>query len=197
MIFAAITQTPPEATAGSITYNIVAYPTITSPYSVSGTITTNGATGTALDGTDITGWDITVTQGTTPIFELTPTNSDNITSIFDATATTITVPTTSGQSIQFATTDIPSSQDINWLRNDDNTITYLGTDVSILPFGQSIWNGLLPTNQSPVATATAIPEPSTGVLVGIGAVHALPYVQHRKRQSRHARGDVGRSEPAE
>ena len=57
LILAAISQTPPEVGAASITYDVVNYPTLQNGYTVSGTITTNGATGTSLPGSDITSWD--------------------------------------------------------------------------------------------------------------------------------------------
>jgi hypothetical protein len=62
MILAVQSQTPSEATAASITYNVVNYPIPEDGFTITGTITTNGATGTALPAADITSWNITATQ---------------------------------------------------------------------------------------------------------------------------------------
>jgi hypothetical protein len=79
------------AHAGSVTYNVVTYPTDQNGYTVSGTIQTNGDTGTALPGSDITSWDITIRSGATTILEVTPSNTSNGTVTFDATPTEITI----------------------------------------------------------------------------------------------------------
>ena len=63
------------AARADLIYTINAYPDVTSPYTVSGTITTNGATGTSLPGSDIIAWDITISQASSTIVEITPTNS--------------------------------------------------------------------------------------------------------------------------
>jgi hypothetical protein len=87
LLLAGIALIATEGIAASITYSIVPYPTITNPYTVTGTITTNGATGTNLPGADITSWDITITSPTTSI-TMTPTNSiNNPPNLFDATTT--------------------------------------------------------------------------------------------------------------
>jgi len=51
---------PAEVAAGSITYNVVNYPDLQNGNTVTGTITTDGATGSNLPGTDITLWNITI-----------------------------------------------------------------------------------------------------------------------------------------
>ena len=57
LILVAISLIPTEVGADSITYNVVNYPALQNGYTVSGTITTNGAIGTALPSTDIMSWE--------------------------------------------------------------------------------------------------------------------------------------------
>ena len=60
---------------GGLTYDIVDYPSISTPYTVSGTITTNGDTGTLLPSSDIVSWDITIFRGASIIASITTVNS--------------------------------------------------------------------------------------------------------------------------
>jgi hypothetical protein len=193
-----------SAKSANLTYNIVAYPTITSPYSVSGTITTNGATGTQLPATDIIGWDITVAQDSNQIFDITPTTSGILeNSTFDATTTTITVGTFTntnlGDNITFYLITHPYNY-LEWsgpTQSDGDVYYGMFFEETHFPVYYSYWYGHFTSIQDPVAIEVSVPEPSTGVLAGFGAVSALAYAQKRKRQTRHARGDGGRSEPAE
>ena len=176
----------PAARAG-MSYAIVDYPTITSPYTVSGTITTNGATGTQLPTSDITGWDITVRKGTSLIFELTTSNSINLPSTFDATTTALSVGTAEGEGVDFV--NIQTGNNVAWATPPNTTqqVEYVAHQ-GVLPHQTTLFSGFLPSFQSPVATASAVPEPSTTVLTGIGAgtVIACVLVRKRREQRRQA-----------
>jgi hypothetical protein len=177
LILAGMTLTPTEVGAGSITYNVVDYPTLQNGYTVSGTITTNGATGAALPGTDITAWDITITMGSTTIFTLTPSNSINFTSTFDATTTAITAATLSDRILFAQTAGVPFIQ----YENAEATIEYLAETL-----GQTLWINFTLPSASPVA---AVPEPSSAVLASIGAIVAVlayGWSRHRRVQRRQA-----------
>ena len=172
------------AAKGDIIYNIVDYSNITSPYTVSGTITTNGATGASLPATDITAWDITVSSGSGTIFEFTPSTSLVFAS-FEATLQSITVGT------------FPEGVDFR----SNNSVFFMqwehdfGADSSNFSLTQnaaSLWAGDLPTADSPVATASAaVPEPSSAFIAGIGAgvVIACGLVRKRREQRRPAAAD--------
>lgn len=68
LILAGIALSTPEATAGSVVYSMVDYPSLQNGYSVGGTITaTNGS---------ISAWDITISQGTDLLVTFVPNNSN-------------------------------------------------------------------------------------------------------------------------
>jgi hypothetical protein len=150
----------PPASGGSITYNIVNYPTLQNGYSVSGTITTDGTTG-SITATDITTWDISVTISGSPLFTQTPSDSYFIgLGSFQATTTTIAAPAEAG----FEATN-------------DNTIFWNG-DADLYegfygPAGVAggLWRSSWPKSNI-VATSAAVPEPSAIALLAMGALGA-------------------------
>jgi hypothetical protein len=179
------------AAKGDVIYNIVDYSNITSPYTVSGTITTNGATGVGLPATDITAWDITVSSGSSTIFEFTPSTSQ-VFAKFEATLQSITVGT--------------FPEDVDFRSNDDVFFMQwehaFGADQSNFSGtqnGVSLWFGVLPTADSPVATASAVPEPSSALIAGIGAgvVIACGLVRKRREQRRPAADGMRTASPGE
>jgi hypothetical protein len=176
---------------GDVIYNIVDYSNITSPYTVTGTITTNGATGVSLPGTDITAWDITVSSGSGTLFEFTPSTS-LVFANFDATLQSITVGT------------FPDAVDFR----SNNSVFFMewehdfGADSSNFSGtqnGLSLWAGGLPTADSPVATASAVPEPSSALIAGIGAgaLIACVLVRKRREQRRPAADGMRTASPGE
>jgi hypothetical protein len=184
LILAGMALTPTEISAASITYSIVNYPTLQNGYTVTGTITTNGATGTALPGTDITSWNITISLGSTAVATLTPSDSTNFTFGFDATSTTITAATFPSDDIIFRNEAIITG--IEWnIITSPSTTQYNGVVNETF-----IWNTPLPTPDSPIATVIAtVPEPSSALLASIGAVAAFlayGWSRHRRAQRRQA-----------
>jgi hypothetical protein len=175
LILAGMALTPTEVSAASITYNIVNYPTLQNGFTVSGTITTNGATGTLLPARDITSWDITI-SGITGI-TFTPEDSVNFSSSFDATPTTLDVATLSDK-ISFQSL---SGAGISWDHAALQSVNYQAQlQLAVL------WSANLPSTDSPIAT---VPEPSSAVLASIGAVAAFlayGWSRHRRAQRRQA-----------
>jgi hypothetical protein len=184
LILVAIALIPTEVGAGSITYNVVNYPDLQNGYTVSGTITTNGATGTFLPGTDITSWDISITTGTTTVVTLTPSDSFSISNAFDATTTSISAATPF-DTVEFVALSIPEI-DLSWTGlPGGGAVSYMAIDLSNLT---SLWNSSLFPANSPIAT---VPEPSSAVLASIGAVAAFlayGWSRHRRAQRRQATG---------
>jgi hypothetical protein len=178
LILAGMALTKTEVGAASITYSIVNYPTLQNGYTVSGTITTNGATGTFLPGTDITSWDISITKGTTTVVTLTPTDSFNLSNAFDATTTSITAATPF-DTVEFVGTGIPEI-DLSWTGlPGGGAVSYMAEDHSN---NTNLWNASLFPVNSPIAT---VPEPSSAVLASIGAVAAFlayGWSRHRREQ---------------
>jgi hypothetical protein len=175
LILAGMALIPTEVGAGPITYSIVNYPTLQNGFSVSGTITTDGSTGTMLPGTDITDWQIFVKEPNgAEVIALTSINSTNQSTTFDATPTTISVGSSETNGITFGI--LPGDfTSISWQNNQTLEPTYSAQ------LSGTLWSASLPTVDSPIATA-AVPEPSSAVLASIGAVLAYGWSRHRRVQ---------------
>jgi len=178
LILAGISQTPTGVGAASITYDVVNYPTLQNGYTVTGTITTNGAIGLTLPATDITSWAITITKGTTRIAEFDPTNTTNLTNAFGASLSAITLGI-GEEFINFTQTVAPLAS-VRWV-NEGTIISYVASTSE----GQ-LWDSNLP---SPSPVAAAVPEPPSAVLASIGAVAAFlayGWSRHRRAKRRQA-----------
>jgi hypothetical protein len=162
---------------GDLIYNIVAYPSITHGDTVTGTITTNETTGTNIPVQAITAWNITVAIGAVPLFTLTPTNSFIPGGSFNATTQAITIPVTGVPTGGIAFVSNGLNADISWHTFGPTDVLY---EAHYL--GGQLWLQTLPTPNSPVATATAVPEPSAAVLalIGAGTVIACGLVRKRR-----------------
>jgi hypothetical protein len=148
--------------------------------SVSGTITTDGATGTDLSSSDIVSYDITVSQGSTVL-------------------ATLTYDTDVYNDFYFSATD----QDITLNVGDDNNSQYIGIGTSsplqYLDFAAGgYWYfesdsayvyGDYPAEGSPIATAS-VPEPSTATLALFGAVGVGVHGWLRRRGAKGRRSAV-------
>jgi hypothetical protein len=178
LILAGMALTPTEVGAASITYSIVNYPKLQNGYTVTGTITTNGTTGTQLPTTDITSWDITISLGTIQVVHFTPTNFIIPDSTFDATTTTIMV---ASPATDIRITNFPNGNvNLAWA-NTGSTIRYGANLVANV-----LWSSNNLPSTTPIAT---VPEPSSAVLASIGAVVAFlayGWSRHRRAQRRQA-----------
>jgi hypothetical protein len=161
-------------------YTVVNYPSEQNGYTISGTLTTNGSTGTDLPDSDIIKWDITI-HGVTPPIELTESNSNITPFTFNATTSTITVG--SGAIAIIGTTE---DGQITWAGPStiDASGSYSAAQGNTVLWGASGFGA----NQA-VATVSSVPEPSSAVLASIGAVVAflaLGWCRHRREQRRQA-----------
>jgi hypothetical protein len=174
LILAGMALPPTEVGAASVIYFVVNYPALQNGYTVTGSITTNGATGTALGPADIKSWDITISKpGVTPV-TLKPTNSNDITSIFAATTQSITVP---GIADTFGFSQPSSSSNIVWTFSTPSSMIYK-SNIN----GAEAWSSSSLPPTAPIAT---VPEPSSAVLASTGAVAAfLAYGWSRHRRAR-------------
>jgi hypothetical protein len=155
-----------------------------SPYAVTGTITTNGDTGTALPTTDIKAWDITIFNGPTTITEFTSSNSSISPHSFDATSTTISV-STNQDAIAFYQPTSTTIQFLQWFNFGDKGISTLATG-NTKTYWDSPW---APTTAiASDATTSVVPEPSTAIVAVFGAValSAYGWSRHRRAQRRQA-----------
>jgi hypothetical protein len=159
----------PAALGGSITYNIVNYPELQNGYTVSGTITTDGQTGT-ITTADITSWDVSVLLSGVIQLNFTPTNS-TASALLTATTTALTNPTTPPpQVLEFLDSSLPSTY-----------IIWVGPSSSFYQsanFGASLWFSEWPTNG--VIAASAVPEPSSFILLAVGAGAVIAHVWSRR-----------------
>ena len=162
-----------EASAGSITYNIVDMPADQNGFTVSGTITTDGVIGN-LANSDITSWSVTISQGGT--FEtFISSNGGAIVNILNnlvATASEIYVPPAANFAVanDFQLLSVPSIPNpisidqIRWV-NSPQPIYMAQVNFSSPP----AWNTSPPVVDTNWVIATAVPEPSTLTMLGIGA----------------------------
>jgi hypothetical protein len=186
LMFAGTALTPTEVGAASITYNVVNYPTLQNGFTVSGTITTDGSTGPALPGSDITAWNIVISNGLGVVTIINPSDSANLSGTFDGSPSAISVGSMTNNFILFAA---PQIQAIQWANfgtfTSYNAVFGEGSDMNG-------WNSRLPSLDSPIATAATVPEPSSAVLASIGAVVAsLAYgwSRHRRLQQHPLEAD--------
>jgi PEP-CTERM motif len=191
----------PTVAADSITYQIVE--TMGSgggTSSVSGTITTNGDTGTNLPTSDIISWDITVTFNVisenvyfgTFYTIFTPANSsvtpvDGVPNGFNATDQAITLSTGYGFYIAMP----PPGPGIGPLSVEWGSGWVVAPHLSweaiatVANGGSHVTLGYYPQTDLPIAVS--VPEPSTATLAGLGALGVLVYRWSRHRGAKWRR----------
>jgi hypothetical protein len=183
LLLAGFALVSPHVNAEWITYAVDNYPSLQNGYTVSGTITTNGATGTGLFASDITSWNITITSGSSTIETFTNTNSSNAGANFDATLTTLSVTASTGVDV------------LSFLSNGSyGFIEWFG--VGFAPFyeaqnpeGTYFWSSPYDAQSQPVASA--VPEPSSAILAVLGAVAVVAYGVSRQPAFWRVRGSQG------
>jgi hypothetical protein len=157
-----------------ITYNFLSYPDLYNGSTLSGSITTDGTTGT-IDDSNLISWQFSITPPTGSGLlvwtgDQTTTHTDYPWTVMEATPQTLTI----GVGDYLVINDNTSSAGIDW----DGTWSPMV--VAADPNGNPYWthfdNGDIPT----LVIAAATPEPSTLVLLGIGAVSLLAYARRRR-----------------
>ena len=174
-----------QASAGSITYNILDMPANQSGFTVSGTITTDGVIGN-LANSDITAWSVTISQGAnTETF--TSSGGGPIVNILNnlvATPSEIYLPPADNVAIanDFELLSVPSIpmpieiDQIRWVNSPQPIYMAQVNFASALA-----WNTSPPVAGTNWVIATAaVPEPSTLALGGIAAFAGLG-VRARRR----------------
>jgi hypothetical protein len=160
-----------EASAGSIAYNLVDMPADQNGFTVSGTITTDGAIGN-LANSDITTWSVTISQGGT---SETFTSGDggpivNIQNNLVATASEIYVPPAANFAVanDFQLLSVPSIPNpisidqIRWV-NSPQPIYMAQVNFSSPP----AWNTTPSVAGTNWVIATSVPEPPSLTMLGI------------------------------
>jgi hypothetical protein len=176
-----------EASAGSITYNVLDMPADQNGFTVSGTITTDGVIGN-LANSDITSWSVTISQGGT---SETFSSSDsgpivNILNNLVATASGIYVPPADNFAVanDFELLSVPPAgmviDGIRWV-NSPQPIYTAQVNFSAPP----AWN----TSPSVAGTnwviATAVPEPSAPTMLGIAVTCVAGVIGRRASRRPH------------
>jgi hypothetical protein len=159
-----------SARAGNITYNIVDDPVDQNGYNLSGTIVTDGTIG-ELGSYDIISWQFTITGPGGPF-----SNSNNSTLISGLESTT------SGDLIATGIVGFYGpffgSPEVFWEPMND---WYFGSNN-----GNHLWNAYPPTGFPAtqgwtIATAAAVPEPSSLILAGMACASGVAFGLARKR----------------
>ncbi|MBN1910820.1 MAG: PEP-CTERM sorting domain-containing protein [Pirellulales bacterium] len=175
--------------AENITYDLESYPDWQSGYSLTGTITTNGTTGT-LGYTDIVSASIVVSDGTTVYENLSPNEIYGVQNL-SATATGLYLPLWT-LSASFPSFSVGSTgyglPRLQYTYFDHFGGVYSGyrCDVPISTGLNVLWatpNGYsnpLQLDGSPWLIATAVPEPSSLCLLGIGAIGLMIFVWRKR-----------------
>ena len=158
----------PVTSRAGIIYNLVDYPAYQNGYHISGTITTDGTLGT-VQTSNIVSWKFTISSASfTPIVTVTSSGpeSASFSSGITATATAITMSNVTESTI-ILLNNIGTAEYYLETRQG-NTVGSVG-DVGTL-----YWQVQQPYSNPNItfATTTAVPEPSSIVLVGIASVTA-------------------------
>jgi hypothetical protein len=183
--------------AGSITYDFASYSDLQNGWALSGTITTNGTIGTLTAG-DISSYSFTITKGSTT---LTESSSDPKAAISDvlglqASSTALTMPTPAASSFSaFEIGNSTSGQELTYNRGNGATKGNVSDDYleSNTASGslQDSWSAVTSTSNTlslgsenpwTIATASAVPEPSSLVLAGIALVGGTVVAIRRRRK---------------
>ena len=177
-----------SAWGGPTAYNFADYPTDQNGYHLSGQIVTDGVLG-KLAASDITSWSFTITN--TDIipninFTSSPTSSPRVMGVV-ATTTTLTLPYGDTQIggisnqnlLLFNTIQQPSGGFLEYV-NSPQGVAYCGVIATL-----DCWETPNPTMNNSQTWVIAdgghpVPEPSTLVLLGIGAVSLLAYAWRRR-----------------
>lgn len=172
-----------RARAGSITYHIIDYPSLQNGYTLSGTITTDGAIGT-LARSDITAWSYTATNGT-DTYSATYTDASAGLAVQNLTATTTSLSLAQTGFENFLTLGIvPGSvfiDELEWARFG------LFDSYNLFSAGSPVWDreasnppGLQLGGTTWIIATTSVPEPGTISLMFLGSL-CLAVVQCTRR----------------
>ena len=189
LILAGFALAPGKARA-DITYTIVDYPADENGYTVSGTITTDGSTGTETSGGFIESWSVSITKNGTTIADFASTQSGFVSVSGDLVVTSTSIDLApappSGLGGGYLQLTGQNNYSIDW--SDDGFVTghplYSAGSISPPTY---YWNSSGAAAPTEIATATAVvPEPSTAAVAVLGAASGLAYGLVRKRGARRA-----------
>lgn len=175
----------PPASGGSITYQIINYPTLQNGYTVSGSITTDGNTG-ILNSNDITSYYVAISLNGVPVNGLDSPYSFSTT--YDLYATTTSLTLLTGGELTFAFTGVKYPIFfIGWGTYDDElNLSDLYESTSIYPGTAGMEREIYWADAwTYVNTIASVPEPSAIALLTTGALGAVAFSVHGR--SRHRR----------
>jgi hypothetical protein len=175
----------PRAAGGSITYLLKNYSVDQNGHTISGSITTDGIMGT-LTASDIKSWRITIDSTT---FSSSDPNAHTTLALLQATPTTLTLPQQTPTSCSpqlILLTAKPHSQPPHMVEWNQVTNTPLYSGVSA---GALEWLTYQPSmgGTNPWLLAS-VPEPTAGVLIGIGVGSVIACVLVRERRAKRRQG---------
>jgi hypothetical protein len=172
----------PAAAGGNITYYVDDYPSLQNGYTVTGTITTDGNTGT-LGLLDLKSWDISVLKSGVTQFTLTQSNTNALGVNITATATALTV-SGSGENLLFEEQS-PISHVFIYLIGWSGPSTNLYEAWDVPAQTTPLWGSTWPSTN----VIASVPELSAFMQLALGALGAGAFIA--RAWSRHRRPHRG------
>ncbi len=173
------------AKAGTITYDLTQTTSLQDGWTVTGTVTTNGATGTLVSG-DVESWGFTLFNGKTSYAaSSTDEGSSTVLNGVMASATGITLPDTAdSEDLANELLLQAGSTFIEYNRQDGPTAEiYKGAGAANLLWDADNAANIGGTDPWTLATAESVPEPSSIVLLGVASIGIIGLVWRRRRAS--------------
>ena len=162
------------------------YPSLQNGYTISGTVTTDGNTGTISDG-DVTSWSIAISLSGVNQYTFTPDNS-YLNANLMATTSELSAPATASDDYLAISNDYNQAL-LSWNTAVQHYLFYTGS--------YYLWVAGWPPQSNSGGVLAAVPEPSSAVLAVIGAATLLACGLARQSWAKRRQTAVGHTQSTE